>query len=72
VIEVSFTTRTTEPARRALSFQGLSKRKRRSTCCGGALVFSEPEKSQAQIKRIIESAYDYGAEMIVTPARCAR
>jgi heterodisulfide reductase subunit B len=26
-----------------------------------------PDKSQAQIKKIIESAYDYGAEMIVTP-----
>jgi len=37
------------------------------TCCGGALAFSEPEKSQAQIKKIIESAYDFGAEMIVTP-----
>ncbi len=37
------------------------------TCCGGALAFSEPEKSQAQIKKIVESAYDYGAEMIVTP-----
>lgn len=37
------------------------------TCCGGALAFSEPEKSQAQIKKIIESAYDHGAEMIVTP-----
>ncbi len=37
------------------------------TCCGGALAFSEPEKSQKQIKDIIESAYDHGAEMIVTP-----
>lgn len=37
------------------------------TCCGGALVFSELEKSQAQIKKIIESAYDHGADMIVTP-----
>ncbi|GMR19863.1 MAG: CoB--CoM heterodisulfide reductase iron-sulfur subunit B family protein [Gammaproteobacteria bacterium] len=37
------------------------------TCCGGALAFSEPEKSQNQIKKIIESAYDHGAEMIVTP-----
>ena len=37
------------------------------TCCGGALAFSEPEKAQAQIKDIIESAYDNGAEMIVTP-----
>ncbi|HWI14061.1 MAG TPA: CoB--CoM heterodisulfide reductase iron-sulfur subunit B family protein, partial [Burkholderiales bacterium] len=37
------------------------------TCCGGALAFSEPEKSQAQIKAIVESAYDHGADMIVTP-----
>ena len=36
-------------------------------CCGGALAFSEPEKSQAMIKGIIEAAYDGGAEMIVTP-----
>jgi heterodisulfide reductase subunit B len=37
------------------------------TCCGGALAFSEPDKAQAQIKDIVESAYDNGAEMIVTP-----
>ena len=37
------------------------------TCCGGALAFSEPEKSQKQIKDIIESAYDHGADLIVTP-----
>ncbi len=37
------------------------------TCCGGALAFSEPEKAQAQIKDIIESAYDSGADMVVTP-----
>ncbi|MEI6412794.1 MAG: CoB--CoM heterodisulfide reductase iron-sulfur subunit B family protein [Pseudomonadota bacterium] len=36
-------------------------------CCGGALAFTEPEKSQEMIKGIIESAYDHGAEMIVTP-----
>lgn len=36
-------------------------------CCGGALAFSEPEKSQAMIKGIIEAAYDGGADMIVTP-----
>jgi len=36
-------------------------------CCGGALAFSEPEKSQEMIKGIIESAYDHGADMIVTP-----
>ena len=37
------------------------------SCCGGALAFSEPEKSYALIKDIIESAYDGGADMIVTP-----
>ena len=37
------------------------------SCCGGALAFSEPEKSQKQIKDIVESAYDHGADMIVTP-----
>lgn len=37
------------------------------TCCGGALAFSEPEKAHAQIKDIVESAYDGGADMIVTP-----
>ena len=36
-------------------------------CCGGALAFSEPEKSQKEIRNIIESAYDHGADMIVTP-----
>jgi len=36
-------------------------------CCGGALAFSEPEKSQAMIKDIIEAAYDGGADMVVTP-----
>jgi heterodisulfide reductase subunit B len=39
------------------------------TCCGGALAFSEPEKSQNQIRQIVESAYDHGAEMIVTPCQ---
>ena len=37
------------------------------SCCGGALAFSEPEKSQQQIRAIVESAYDHGADMIVTP-----
>ncbi len=36
-------------------------------CCGGALAFSEPEKSQDMIKDIIGAAYDGGADMIVTP-----
>jgi heterodisulfide reductase subunit B len=37
------------------------------SCCGGALAFSEPEKSQDLIKDIIQAAYDGGADMIVTP-----
>ncbi|NJO15674.1 MAG: heterodisulfide reductase [Thioploca sp.] len=37
------------------------------SCCGGALMFSEPEKSQALVKDIIQAAYDGGADMIVTP-----
>jgi len=37
------------------------------TCCGGGLAFSEPEKSQKLIRDIVESAYDHGADMIVTP-----
>lgn len=40
---------------------------KKASCCGGALAFSEPEKSQALIKDIIEAAYDGGADMIVTP-----
>lgn len=36
-------------------------------CCGGALAFSELEKSQAMIKDIVESACDRGADLIVTP-----
>ena len=37
------------------------------TCCGGALAFSEPDKSQKQIRDIVEAAYDHGADLIVTP-----
>jgi heterodisulfide reductase subunit B len=39
------------------------------TCCGGALAFSEPEKSQKQIRDIVEAAYDSGADLIVTPCQ---
>jgi len=39
------------------------------TCCGGALAFSEPDKAQKQIRDIVESALDHGAEMIVTPCQ---
>lgn len=50
-----------------LGGESLENYDKKVSCCGGALAFSEPEKSQALIKDIIESAYDTGAEMIVTP-----
>ena len=37
------------------------------SCCGGALAFSEPDKSFNLIKPILESAMDHSADMIVTP-----
>jgi len=40
---------------------------KKASCCGGALMFSEPEKSQALVKDIIQAAYDSKADMIVTP-----
>ena len=45
----------------------LDKYEQKVTCCGGALAFSEPDKSYVQINKILESAYDHGADMIVTP-----
>ena len=45
----------------------IEKYEKKVQCCGGALAFSEPEKSQAMIKDIIEAAYDGGADMIATP-----
>ncbi|HMA31451.1 MAG TPA: CoB--CoM heterodisulfide reductase iron-sulfur subunit B family protein [Casimicrobiaceae bacterium] len=47
--------------------EALTNYDQKVTCCGGALAFSETEKSQKQIRDIVESAYDHGAEMIVTP-----
>ncbi|HRP97620.1 MAG TPA: CoB--CoM heterodisulfide reductase iron-sulfur subunit B family protein [Rhodocyclaceae bacterium] len=39
------------------------------TCCGGALAFSEPDKAQKQIRDIVESALDHGADLIATPCQ---
>ena len=50
-----------------LGADSLSSYEKKVQCCGGALAFSEPEKSQEMIKGIIEAAYDHGADMIVTP-----
>jgi len=50
-----------------LGAEPVEKYQKKVSCCGGALMFSEPEKSQALVKDIIEAAYDGGADMIVTP-----
>lgn len=50
-----------------LGAQSLPKYEQKVTCCGGALAFSEPDKSQKQIRDIVEAAYDHGADLIVTP-----
>jgi heterodisulfide reductase subunit B len=50
-----------------LGGEALTTYDQKVSCCGGGLAFSEPEKSQKQIRDIVESAYDHGAEMIVTP-----
>jgi heterodisulfide reductase subunit B2 len=49
--------------------EAATKYEQKVTCCGGALAFSEPEKAQKQIKDIVESAYDHGADLIVTPCQ---
>lgn len=43
------------------------RHEKKTLCCGGALVFSEPKKSQVQVKGIIEVIYDHSADTIVTP-----
>jgi heterodisulfide reductase subunit B len=50
-----------------LGGEPLEKYEQKVACCGGALAFSEPEKSQKQIRDIVESALDHKAELIVTP-----
>ncbi len=51
----------------ALGADSIPTYEKKVQCCGGALAFSEPEKSQEMISGIIESAYDNNADMIVTP-----
>ncbi|KOR27442.1 heterodisulfide reductase, partial [Achromatium sp. WMS1] len=51
----------------ALGGDSLPRFEKKVQCCGGALAFSEPDKSQEMIKGILESAYDHGADMLVTP-----
>jgi heterodisulfide reductase subunit B2 len=51
----------------ALGAQSLPGYEKKVQCCGGALAFSEPVKSQEMIKGILEAAYDHGADLVVTP-----
>jgi len=51
----------------AMGAESIPTYEKKVQCCGGALAFSEPEKSQNMIKGIIEAAYDNGADMIATP-----
>lgn len=51
----------------AMGAESLGGYEKKVQCCGGALAFSEPAKSQEMIKGIIEAAYDHSADMIVTP-----
>ncbi|KOR30599.1 heterodisulfide reductase [Achromatium sp. WMS2] len=51
----------------ALGGEAIPKYEKKVQCCGGALAFSEPDKSQEMIKGILEAAYDHGADMLVTP-----
>ncbi|MDP2759849.1 MAG: heterodisulfide reductase-related iron-sulfur binding cluster [Sideroxyarcus sp.] len=53
----------------AVGAESIANYDQKVTCCGGALAFSEPDKSQKQIRDIVESAYDHGADMIVTPCQ---
>ncbi len=53
----------------AVGAEAVAKFDQKVTCCGGALAFSEPDKSQKQIRSIVESALDHGADMIVTPCQ---
>jgi heterodisulfide reductase subunit B len=51
----------------AVGAESIPDYEKKVQCCGGALAFSEPDKSQEMIKGIIEAAYDNGADMIATP-----
>ena len=51
----------------AVGGEAIANYEQKVACCGGALAFPEPEKSEKLIREIVESAYDQGAEMIVTP-----
>ena len=47
--------------------ESIDKYEKKVSCCGGALTFSEPDKTFPLVKDILESALDNGADMIATP-----
>ena len=51
----------------AVGGEAIAEYDKKVACCGGSLAFPEPEKSQKLIREIVESAYDHGADAIVTP-----
>ena len=51
----------------AMGGEALTAYEEKVTCCGGALAFSEAQKSQVKIKDIVQAAYDHGADVIATP-----
>ena len=51
----------------AVGGEAIADYDKKVACCGGSLAFPEPEKSQKLIREIVESAYDHGADAIVTP-----
>ena len=51
----------------AVGGEAIADYEHKVSCCGGSLAFPEPEKSQKLIREIVESAYDHGADAIVTP-----
>ena len=51
----------------AVGGEAIAEYDKKVACCGGSLAFPEPEKSQKLIREVVESAYDHGADAIVTP-----
>ncbi|MBE0621135.1 MAG: CoB--CoM heterodisulfide reductase iron-sulfur subunit B family protein [Burkholderiales bacterium] len=53
----------------AVGGEPMAKYEEKVSCCGGSLAFCEPDKAYKQIKNIVESAYDHGADVICTPCQ---
>ena len=51
----------------AVGAEAIGNFEKKAQCCGGGLMFSEPDKAQAIVKDILEAAHDSGADMMVPP-----